>query len=126
MNIKELIPTTQAVRLMNSAMMPKQGTYVNCVLNPEQFMELLKEAHTAGKLVSYIGYPETADMIEGMTGIRVGMNRTLTELNDGDIMLCVRLQYRVQDPARKRFEKPALKDREFFVSKYSKEGAIED
>jgi len=114
-----VVEQAQAIRLMNSAMMPKPGNYSTYEVDPRLFADLVKQADSMQKLDSYIGYPESVQLIAELTGVRVPMNRRLTDLNPGDVLLCVRLQYRVENPAHKRLQKPTINDYAFFVSLYS-------
>jgi len=101
------------VRLMNSAMMPEVGTYHCTVIRVNEFRDLVQKAHREDTLKSYIGYQETADMIEKITGVPIPVSREKTELYGGEIILVARLKYRV-NPTDKGREKPTLKDFEFY------------
>ncbi len=51
--------------------------------------------------ISRIGYPETAALIEAVTGWRPPISRETSPLEPGDVAYVVRLRYRVANPARK-------------------------
>ena len=118
MNIIDSYFRAGTVRLMNSAMMPGEGRYTNRQISPEKFRALMCLADYEGKLISYIGYEATVQVLREFTGLTPELNRRLTDLEDGDLLLCVRLKYRVQDPRMKRHEKPSLADYEFFACRY--------
>lgn len=87
--------------LLNSAMMPAPGNYRLRELSAGEFGAAVKAAHDGGTLVSYIGYPQTADLISSVAGVPVPLNRAETDVADGDVLLIARLKYRVGDPATK-------------------------
>lgn len=89
------------IYLMNSAVMPAgcYGTYRYTATTVEELRELLHGVY--GPWQSRIGYPQTADIIGRWAGRRPTVDRTITELEDGDEMFIVRLRYRVPDPATK-------------------------
>ena len=88
-------------RLVNAAMMPAAGTYVLRQCSPAAFAQSVREAHAAGSLVSYVGYPQTAGHLSRLCGVPVALNRALCVLDDGDTLLICRLGYRVADPGTK-------------------------
>ncbi len=87
------MPTTY--RLMNSAMMPAFGKYHYAELTANEFGEIIQRANEAGALKSYIGYQQNADIIFQLSRVRVEINTEQTELNNGDILLCMTLKYRL-------------------------------
>jgi hypothetical protein len=89
------------IRLMNSAMMPAEGTYTLRRLEPIIWACRLRAADEQGQLRSYIGYQQTADYIRDLSGIEIPVSREQTTLVDGDELLIVKLAYRVADPALK-------------------------
>ena len=108
------------VRLLNSAMIPCEGTYKARYISKEEFCLLLKEAYNKNKLISYIGYPQNTELIRKWTGIRLNLNRKTTTLNDGDIILVMKLKYRIENPSKKG--KPVSEeDFEFMLISYKKE-----
>lgn len=108
------------VRLLNSAMMPKEGIYTMQKITKEQFCNILKEAYQKGILDSYIGYQENIDLIAKWTGIIVPFNRSETIIEHGDIMLVMKLKYRLKDPRVKGVQTFKEEDFEFFMVNYEK------
>ena len=102
-------------KLMNSAMMPAEGTYQLWRVAREDFVNRLQSR----PFESYIGYPETANFLESVSGMRISVSREQTTLVDGDTLLIVKLKYRLQNPAQKKDWKPSAEDYEFFVCGYS-------
>jgi hypothetical protein len=108
------------VYLLNSAVMPTEGTYITKKIDRETFVFLVWFFIKLGYLVSYLGYEQNVSLIEKWTGFRVSLKRSeLKELEDGDILLIMKLKYRVQDPTKKG-EIVDEDDFEFYVSKYVK------
>lgn len=107
------------IRLLNAAVMPRPGRYVMTALTADQFRDRLLDAVQSGRVVSYIGYDATADVIQDLTGWRPPISRESTELADGDEMLVCRLKYRVANPAMKKHQSPTVGDMEFFSVIYS-------
>ena len=110
--------------LMNSAMMPEDGIYTCERITRQEFINLVKEYYQKGEIRSYIGYSNTVDFIRRLTGITFAVNRNKTHLNDGDLVLVVKLKYRFKDPDAKikvRQGKIQIKDDdyEFFKVTYS-------
>ena len=103
------------IRLMNSAMMPKAGHYRLTQISIEEFTTLLK----SNEFVSYIGYKETARLIEPIIEKPVPLSRKTTDLNDGDVLVIVRLKYRVDAESKKGSIEPDITDFEFFKATYS-------
>lgn len=104
------------VHLMNSAMMPQEGTYALRRLTAEEFFLALRAAHAAGHLRSYIGYEQNAAYLRRMTGVPVAVTRAQTVLAGGDVMLCMRLPQRVSEPTSKGARVP--EEFEFFEAVY--------
>lgn len=102
------------LKLMNSAMMPTEGRYTLKRITEGAFAEILK---TAESFESSIGYQQTADYIEKISGVKVPVSRNPTTLADGDYMLIIKLAYRVADPATKG--QPQPEDYEFFLASYA-------
>jgi len=82
------------VKLMNSAVMPAEGTYYNTKITKEQFVEILKS--NINITDSYISYPQNIDYIYKISGIKVPLSRAETTLENGDVMLILKLKYRVE------------------------------
>lgn len=106
-----------AMKLLNSAVMPKEGQYSAYKISFQEFKLLLQKAHKRGELESYIGYPQNIELIRKWTGIEVPLNRAETNLDDGDEILVMKLRYRVSNPADKGKEVKE-EDFEFFYIKY--------
>lgn len=102
------------ILLLNSAVMPDEGVYTLKQISKTIFTKELQDADTSGHLQSYIGYPETARLIEQITGIEVEVSREQASLAPGDIMLIVKLRQRVANPADKEMPQLSVDDFEFF------------
>lgn len=83
--------------IMNSAMMPQPGHYSYRIISQEDASAWLK-ANPAAQ--SFVGYQQTADHIEQISGVKIAVSRKATKFDPGDEALVVRLAYRV-DPTRK-------------------------
>lgn len=108
------------VKLMNSAMMPLAGIYNIQQISIEEFVSFLEN-----EFESYIGYPDTARMVEKIFAsrrpgrqIEVPVSREQTALEDGDMMLIIRLRYRVANPGQKGKFTPGEDDFDFFKCDY--------
>ena len=106
--------------LLNSAMMPDEGLYILQRVSREFFAELIADAHRRGNLRSYIGYPETAQHIEQISGVPIPVNRAATQLPDQALIAVCKLKYRVSDPATKGRLQPGDEDYEYFVATYDR------
>ena len=102
------------ILLFNSAVMPTEGIYTLKRISQGTFRTTLQEAAATGNLQSYIGYPETARLIEQMTGIEIEVTREQAPLGSGDIMLIVKLRQRVANSADKNIPQRSIGDFEFF------------
>jgi len=107
--------------LLNSAMMPAEGIYILRRISRDKFGQLVANAYQRGDLRSYIGYPETAQHIERVSGVPIQVNRAPTQLADQATILICKLAYRVPDPADKGKLKPSDDDYEYFVATYTRE-----
>jgi len=106
--------------LLNSAMMPDEGLYVLRRVSREFFAELIADAHRRGNLRSYIGYPETAQHIERISGVPIEVNRSATQLPDQALIAICKLKYRVGDPGTKGKIQPGDEDYEYFIATYDR------
>ena len=106
--------------LLNSAMMPAEGIYLLRRISRDEFARLVADAHRRGDLRSYIGYPETAQHIERVSGVPIAVNRAPTQLADRTTILICKLAYRVQDPADKGKLKPSDDDYEYYAATYNR------
>ena len=106
------------VRLLNAAVMPREGIYVSRAITLREYAEMVRHAHQSGEMVSYIGYPETALLVEDLTGVPIPVCRDSTPVEDGDILLVARLKYRVPNPRDKGRMHTGIDDYEFFRIAY--------
>lgn len=104
-------------KLLNSAMMPAEGTYRLKRVSSKAFASIL----CSEPFESYIGYPDTAQTIEGMAGVKIPLSRQQTTIEDGDTLLICKLKYRLTNPADKGKFTPSIDDFEFFICNYSEE-----
>lgn len=102
------------VLLLNAAVMPTEGVYTLKRISEATFRTILREAAAAKNFQSYIGYPETARLIEQLTGIKIEVSREQAELVPGDSMLIVKLRHRVADPVSKETPELSMDDFEFY------------
>ena len=102
------------ILLLNSAVMPNEGTYTLQRISETTFQKVLRDAAAMNNFKSYIGYPETARLIEQITGIAVEVSRKQATLTPGDIMLIVKLRHRVANPADKETLQLSIDDFEFY------------
>ena len=102
------------ILLLNAAVMPSEGVYTLKKISQAEFRTCLREASATGDFKSYIGYPETARIIEEITGVPVKVNREQADLLPGDAMLIVKLRQRVSEPASKAALAPSSDDFEFY------------
>ena len=56
------------IHLLNAAVMPNEGQYTLRQISLSEFRTRLREAAEAANFQSYIGYPETARLIEEIVG----------------------------------------------------------
>lgn len=103
------------ILLLNSAVMPTEGVYTLQRISEARFRKVLQDAATTDDLQSYIGYPETARLIEQLTGVKIEVSRGHAELTAGDIMLVVKLRQRIQDLSNIKTYQPSLDDLDFFI-----------
>lgn len=97
--------------LINSAVITGPGTYTYRLVTEKEAADWVR----AGGWISRIGYPNTADQIKTISGIRPGVNREATPMQPGDEALVVRLKYRVQEPGQKATFQPGPDDWEYGV-----------
>lgn len=103
------------VILLNSAVMPAEGVYTLKRISKSNFQQLLQDAAAVGDFRSYIGYPETARLLEQLTGVEIEVSRDQAELKTGDVMLIVKLQHRIQNLSNINTYQPSLEDLDFFI-----------
>jgi len=98
---------SKRILLLNSAIMPIQGIYEIRKISKDQFIRLIQFADKYNILDSYIGYDQTVNYIEGISGVRVPINRTQAVPNTGDYFLVIKLTKRVSNPIDKgKIDKP--------------------
>ena len=113
------------VHLLNSAMMPAEGTYTLRRIQRDEFISRLTRAYEAGQLESHVGYEQNLKLIADWCNIRLRPDRgEVRILTDGDELLVMKLKYRVQDTALKadkRFQNSVTADDfEFFVAEFKR------
>ena len=114
------------VVLLNSAMMPDEGVYVLRRVSRGEFAKLVADAYRRGNLRSYIGYPETAQHIERVSGVPIQVNRAPTRLPDQALILICKLAYRVADPSAKGKLNPNDSDYEYYVATYNRDTELRE
>ena len=102
------------ILLLNAAVMPAEGHYTLKQISQPEFQTLLQDAAETHNFQSYIGYPETARLIEDLTGVEIAVSREQATLDTGDVMLIVKLRHRVADPSTKMTLAPSIDDFEFY------------
>lgn len=83
--------------LLSSAVITSEGLYSYQLVTLDFAQKWLRESD----FESYVGYQETADVIERFTGVKVKVNRGYAKMNEGDEALVFRLTFRVGDPSTK-------------------------
>ena len=102
------------ILLLNAAVMPSEGVYTLKQISKAEFRTCLQEASATDNFKSYVGYPETARIIEEITGVTVEVNREQAVLKPQDVMLIVKLRQRVADPVNKETLELSIDDLEFY------------
>ena len=108
------------VRLVNSAIMPLPGIYHAHMIDKQEFGKILVQSNKDGNLVAYIGYESTLDYVQRITGVSLEINRDLTLVEDGDMLLVIRLNYRMHPDHKGRID-PIDDDFQFMKVFYCKE-----
>jgi len=104
------------ILLLNSTVMPVSGIYEIKQIDKKQFIRLIQFANKYNILDSYIGYDQTVNDIEGISGVRVPINRTQAIPNPGDFLLIIKLNKRVSNPIDKgKIDRPEY---EFYFGMY--------
>ena len=111
--------TPNMILLLNSAVMPTEGIYTLKQISEAAFRTVLREAAATKNFQSYIGYPETARLIEQLTGIGIEVSRKQAELIPGDSMLIVKLRHRIEDPASQETPERSVNDFEFYQCEWT-------
>ena len=102
------------ILLLNSAVMPNEGVYTLKSISEARFIKVLRDAAETNNFKSYVGYPETARLIEQVTSIEIEVSRDQATLSPGETMLIVKLRHRMANPADKEMLQPSIDDLEFF------------
>lgn len=102
------------ILLLNAAVMPAEGHYTLKQISQSEFRTLLQDAAETNNFQSYIGYPETARLLEELTDVDIEVSREQATLTVGDVMLIVKLRHRVADPSTKTTLAPSIDDFEFY------------
>jgi Domain of unknown function (DUF1874) len=84
--------------ILNAAMIPCEGTFRYRNISAADAAAWLREHGPTA--TSYVGYPQTADHIAAIGGVRCALNREKCAMSAGDEALVVKLAYRV-NPALK-------------------------
>ena len=105
------------IKLMNSAMVPKAGKYVCSEITLQEFIESIKKAKPE-EIDCCLGYQNTIDKVAKWTGKQFQISRKLTKIENGDIMLIMKLKYRIVDPKSKATLTTNDEDYEFFKATY--------
>jgi hypothetical protein len=106
--------------LLNSAMMPAEGVYRLRRISRDEFAKLVADAYQRDDLQSYVGYLETAQHIERVSGVPIQVNRAPTRLPEQALILICKLAYRVPDPSMKGKLQPSEDDYEYYVATYTR------
>lgn len=97
--------------------MPAPGTYRMWQISKADFVQRIQAAfENDGQLVSYIGYPQNAELITMWTGVPISVNRESTEVQSGDLLLYMTLRYRTEGYKGREVNE---KDFEFFACLYA-------
>jgi len=89
------------ILLLNSAIMPQPGWYQYIHITPERARKLIEEV---GCFESYIGYEETARILERLLGLEPGsipVNRKTARFTRNQLAIVFRLTKRLPDEALK-------------------------
>ena len=112
------------VHLTNSAVITEEGLYKSVRISPEIFADEVKRYYEARQLISYISYQTNIDILQELTNIRLPMSRATMNIKSGDIILAMKLKYRlptVNLKGDKSFrQRLTLNDFEFFIVVYHK------
>lgn len=106
----------RTIHLMNSAMMPRPGFYACAHIGPEKFVQAFHELSSAGwEVSSSIGYPQNAEILSRMLGRKIPVSLQQTIPGSGDVMLIMKLSYRMREKGAKVDES----DFEFWAAVYA-------
>ena len=97
--------------LLNSAVITAPGRYEYRLITQEEAADWMRQ----GGFTSRVGYPNTANHILAISGVRPDINREPTKMRPGDMALVVRLKYRMQNPGEKAAYQPGPEDWEYGI-----------
>ncbi len=103
------------IRLLNSAQMPCDGLYNKRSISKNQFINIVQEANT---IKSSIGYNSVSKLVLELTGITVDVDRGTTYINEGDTIVGLTLNYRVNSKD-KGYTNPTADDYIYFIATYT-------
>lgn len=102
--------------LMNSAMMPREGSYILKKVSKEEFIKRWKQCDE--EMRSSIGYYNVANNLSHWLGEEIPVNRSQTTVRDDDTIFVCKLQYRLRKPSMKKKYTPKPSDYEFYIANY--------
>jgi hypothetical protein len=65
-------------------------------ITKEEFCSSIQAAYKEKSLTSYIGYQQNIELLRKWTGIEVPLNRAVCTCAEGDVLLIMKLNYRVE------------------------------
>jgi hypothetical protein len=98
--------------ILLNAVVPKDGCLCIKYLDLESAINLIRNAE---QVVSFIGHPNTAQLISKISGREIGVNRGEYIPSSGDQALVIRLKRRLQTPGEAQ---PSAEDLEFLLVEY--------
>lgn len=93
------------VHLLNSSVMPQPGQYNLVMIDKTVFIDQVKNFFHTKQLINYIGYPQNISLINKWCDINLVTSREMIKLESGDIILIMKLKYRVPQTSLKRDNK---------------------
>jgi len=107
------------IKLFNSTVCPQEGVYSMSKIEEDVFVGLL---NSAIEVESYIGYDENLEHLKNI-GVKniPKKNREQAELQEGDIILVMKLGYRFQNPELKNNNKSISESEWRYFIMYYKE-----
>ena len=97
--------------VLNSAVITGPGVYGYRLISKEDAAAWVQ----AEEFASRVGYPNTAQHIKDISGIRPPLSREATAMQPGDEALVVRLKYRMTNPGDKATFAPGAEDWEYGI-----------
>ena len=109
----------QRTHLLTSALMPNgYGTYISREVNVKKFSRLVKEAADRGQLYTYVRYPQVAEVLSIMCGIRIPTTRDIPKnLLQNELLLIIQCRSN-QDKESKYRTYTLPEDYEYRVVEY--------